>query len=296
MRTSRRITANANTRRSWDAHVVRRIAGPVAGYAFAPLVLLSCASGDAARPKGVPQNNASAAHSGSLAHSGSAAHVEGAGHVHNNTAPLGKAAHRHDFADAERWAREFEAPERATWQNPEQVVAALQLFEGAVVVDLGAGTGYFLQLLSAAVGNAGWVLALDTEAEMVYYMRRRVLRNNWQNVGVEVIAADEPGLVENSVDRILIVNTWHHIANHAQYLRKLYRALRPKGEILIVDFTETSPIGPPVHERQSAASLLAELVTGGMFDAEQIKTDLPYQYVIRAKALSPGFPYGYQMR
>jgi hypothetical protein len=47
------------------------------------------------------------------------------------------------FDDAERWAKEFDNPERDAWQKPEEILDALRLERTSRVADIGAGTGYF---------------------------------------------------------------------------------------------------------------------------------------------------------
>ncbi len=59
--------------------------------------------------------------------------------------------HEHRFSDAEKWAHVFDDPERDAWQKPHQVIEALALKPGAVVADLGAGTGYFSVRLARMV-------------------------------------------------------------------------------------------------------------------------------------------------
>jgi predicted methyltransferase len=49
--------------------------------------------------------------------------------------------------------------ERDQWQRPSDVMQALDLRPGNVVVDLGCGSGYFTLKLSAPVGKGGSVLA-----------------------------------------------------------------------------------------------------------------------------------------
>src|SRR4051794_19297167 len=49
----------------------------------------------------------------------------------------------HRFEDAEKWAKEFDNPERDAWQKPEEILDALHLKANSIVADLGAGTGYF---------------------------------------------------------------------------------------------------------------------------------------------------------
>lgn len=193
----------------------------------------------------------------------------------------GGAAHEHDFSDVERFAAMFDDPARDEWQRPADVVAMLELQPGAVVADLGAGTGYFASHLSIAVGASGRVLALDTEPAMVAHMERRFAEAGLTNVEARAVAADDPGLAPGSVDRILVVDTWHHIQDRPAYARRLAQALRPGGFVLVVDYTEESPHGPPMAMRLNEHEVHSELTHGGLTCAA-VEEELPYQFVVRA--------------
>jgi ubiquinone/menaquinone biosynthesis C-methylase UbiE len=186
-----------------------------------------------------------------------------------------------DFSEVERFARHFDSPDRDAWQKPAEVVTLLDLRPGHVVADIGAGTGYFLSYWSKAVGSQGRVLALDVEPNMVEYMKRRARQAGWDNVEARVVAPDDPGLAPGSVDRIVIVDTWHHIDDRPTYTTKLLRALRPGGSVLVVDFTLESDQGPPVQHRMPPEEVAKELASGGL-RAEIDRTEtLPKQYVVR---------------
>ncbi len=173
----------------------------------------------------------------------------------------------------------FDSPERQAWQKPADVVALLGVEPGMTVVDLGAGTGYFLSYLSEAAGKGGRVLALDPEPDMIRFIAERAKRDKLANVEARQIPFDDPKLEPASVDRVLIVNTWHHIAKRADYAGKLLAALKPGGRVYIVDFTRDSPSGPPVEERLKAEQVIAELAAGGL-EAESVEEKLPRQYVV----------------
>src|SRR5262249_32709469 len=92
---------------------------------------------------------------------------------------------------------------------------------------------------------------------------------------------DDPNLPPSSIDRAVIVDTWHHIDNRAAYAAKLLGALRPSGSALVVDFTRESDLGPPAKHRLPATQVVEELAAGG-FRAEVVKEEtLPKQYVVR---------------
>jgi SAM-dependent methyltransferase len=201
------------------------------------------------------------------------------GHHHGH----GKAGYHMDFSAVERFAKHFDGAERDAWQKPAEVVKLLDIATGHAVADIGAGTGYFLSHLSKAVGPSGRVLALDVEPNMVEYAKQRSKKANLANVEAKVVAPDDPGLGPSSVDRIVIVNTWHHIDDRSNYAAKLGRALKPQGALYIVDFTLDADMGPPKEHRLSAEQVIQELEGGGL-GAEIVKGEtLPKQYVVRAK-------------
>ena len=188
----------------------------------------------------------------------------------------------HGFPDPQTYAHRLDDPARDEWQRPEEVVELLQCGQGMTAVDLGAGSGYFLGYLSEAVGAEGRVLALDTEQSMVDGMVARIEREELQNVRAGVVAPDKPALAPRSVDRVLIVNTWHHISERVAYAEKLLAALRPGGLLLIVDFTMESPEGPPAEKRLTHDTVVRELEAAG-FAAEVVDESLPYQYVVAGR-------------
>ena len=186
----------------------------------------------------------------------------------------------HRFEKADEWAPIFDDPKRDAWQKPDAVVAALQIQPGMIVADIGAGTGYFEKRLSAAVGDAGKVIAIDIEPDMVRYIGERAKREGTPNVEAQLGTRDSPKLVVN-VDRILIVDTWHHIGNRDTYVRQLKASLKPGGFVAVVDFTLESSKGPPKQHRLTPQQVIDEFVADG-FKAHVVDVKLPDQYIVIA--------------
>ncbi|MDJ0788316.1 MAG: methyltransferase domain-containing protein [Myxococcota bacterium] len=185
----------------------------------------------------------------------------------------------HDFSDAEGWAQRFEDPERAQWQQPEAVVDLMGIEPGMKVADVGAGTGYFLPHLVEAVGPEGRVVGLDVEPAMVDYMASRITESGWPQAEARLSAPDDPGLAAESTDRILIVNTWHHIGDRGRYAARLLNGLREGGAVYVVDFDLDAPRGPPRRHRLAPEQVVRELAEGGL-EAEVLAESLPLQYIV----------------
>jgi predicted methyltransferase len=192
--------------------------------------------------------------------------------------------HQHHGGAAEQWAH-LDEPDRDDWQRPGLVVAAAGLTDGHVVADIGAGTGYFEVHLSRAVGARGRVLALDVNPNLVERMKRRFHDAGLNNVEARVLQHDDPGLEPRSLDRVLIIDLWHHLHDRVGYGRKLRAALRPEGRLLVIDRDAAASHAPPVEMRISVATVIGELEAAG-FSARVLPQALPRQFMVEGTVRS----------
>ena len=202
---------------------------------------------------------------------------------------VGRACAAHCHRGAAEQSAHLDAPERDEWQRPELVVAAAGLTLGQVVADVGAGTGYFEVHLSQAVGASGKVLALDVNRSLVEHMRRRFHDAGLNNVEARVLRHDDPGLEPGSVDRVLIVDLWHHLHDRVAYGRKLRTALRPEGRLLVIDRGTGSSHAPPVGMRISVETVIGELDAAG-FRTRLLPQALPRQFMVEGAVRSATLP------
>jgi len=190
-------------------------------------------------------------------------------------------SHQHRFSDAERWAKEFDDPRRDEWQKPHEVIQALALPAGAVVADIGSGTGYFSVRLAHMLAQ-GRVYGIDTEPDMVRYLAERAKREKLANI---VAAQGKPGdaSLPAKADLALLVDVYHHIDARARYFERLRASLRPGGRVAIIDFRMDSPVGPPPAGRIAPATVIEEMGAAGYVLAQQ-HDFLPYQYFLVFRA------------
>jgi len=190
----------------------------------------------------------------------------------------------HGFSDVEKWAPRFESAERTAWQRPDKVVMALKLAPGAVVADIGAGTGYFTRRFARAVGKTGQAFGLDTEPGMVRYMKADAKKRGLQNYHARVVQPGDPGLPPHSTDVVFLCDTYHHIHNRPAYFRGLVASLKPGGRVVIVDFLKHKlPVGPPPAHKIARAKTIEEFQKAG-FRLARSHDFLPYQYFLEFEA------------
>lgn len=192
-------------------------------------------------------------------------------HAHSQHMP-------HRFDNAERWTTTFDDPSRDSWQQPDRIIAALSLMPEMTVADVGAGTGYFTVRLARAL-PAGKVIATDVEPDMMRYLEERARREGLSNIKTIVTPFGDPML--SGVDRILVVDVWHHLGGRIAFAKKLAAALNPGGLIVIVDYKLDATRGPPMDHRVAPTTLATELRAAGLNVAPPIQ--LQQQYILVAR-------------
>lgn len=158
-----------------------------------------------------------------------------------------------------------------------EVIESLNIQESDTVADIGSGGGYITLEFAKRVGKSGKVYAVDTKQENLDYVKAQSEREGINNV-VTVLADDEIGLPEKSVDLVFMRNVVHHLPEPARYFADLKRFLKPDSRVAIIDykkgggFSFTQLFGHYVEE----AVLLDEMERAG-YDAMARFDFLPEQ-------------------
>ncbi len=159
-------------------------------------------------------------------------------------------------------AHRLEDPERFTWLPPDEVIGQLSISPGAVVADIGAGTGYFAFPIAGAVGEGGSVFAVDFQSEMLSHIRTKLARpGSPTNINLVEGEAARTTLPAGSCDVVFMANLWHELDDYPKILREAGRILRQGGTLVIVDWRADipSPPGPPLEHRVSASQVQVTL-------------------------------------
>jgi ubiquinone/menaquinone biosynthesis C-methylase UbiE len=174
----------------------------------------------------------------------------------------------------------MERAERDEWQKPDEVVKALDLKNGEVVADIGAGTGYFSRRLAKAVAPDGKVYAVDIAADVLGYLKERADKENLHNIVTIVSREDDAMLPAGAADLAFFCDVTHHIADRVNFYRKLATGLKPHAQMAIIDYPPESPHKPhKPEEHVPRAQAISEAEEAGFRYVKEFKF-LPYHYFL----------------
>lgn len=173
--------------------------------------------------------------------------------------------------------------EREKEENPRKLVQALALKKDEVVVDLGAGSGYYSLLMAPMVGR---VIAVDIQPEMLAIIDRKAKAAKMANIDLVLAKEQDPGLKPNSVDTILLVDVYHELAYPREVTRKMIEALKPGGRIVLVEFRLEDPEVPiKLVHKMSEKQVLREMKEFPELKPEPTIGILPWQHVITVRKI-----------
>lgn len=147
---------------------------------------------------------------------------------------------------------------KARRNPPERLLEEAGIEAGDVVLDFGCGPGRYTIPAARMAGEAGRVYGLDLHPLAIRYTEHAARRAGLGNV--VTIQSDGPtGLPDASVDRVLLYDTLHDVADPATVLAELRRVLRPGGVLSFRDHR----MGPEEVEALAPSGAF-EARTGGL--------------------------------
>jgi ubiquinone/menaquinone biosynthesis C-methylase UbiE len=171
-------------------------------------------------------------------------------------------------------------PERIQEEDPDRMLAALDIKKGSVVADIGAGVGYHVWRMAEIVGPSGKVIGEDIQEGMIQLLKKNIDDRRLRNVEVILGTPTDPKLPKNTVDLVLMVDVYHEFSEPVTMMRRIQAALKPDGRVVLVEFRKEDPTVPiqPLH-KMSVPQVRAELEPLG-FKFERSLEFLPWQHII----------------
>lgn len=183
------------------------------------------------------------------------------------------------------WEERFERERREVYAHRDAIADAVGIKPGMAIADIGAGTGLFVPLFAERVGPGGHVYAVDIVPKFAAHIRDRVAAAGLNQVSVVLSAERSITLPANSVDLIFMCNVYHHIEYPTSVFASIRTALRPQGQLVIIDFerivgtTKQWILG---HVRAGSDVVIKEIETQGfIFDGSVEIEGLEDNYILR---------------
>jgi len=149
----------------------------------------------------------------------------------------------------------FESAGRDKRLQIDRVMDILGISRGKTVADIGAGSGWFAVRAARRVGEGGVVYAVDINPESIRYIGDRAQKEQLRNVKTILGKENDPLLPTGAVDSVLLLKTYHEVAQPVALLRNLRASLRRGAKVGIIDRNgngEDHGVGRDVVVREAA--------------------------------------------
>lgn len=151
-------------------------------------------------------------------------------------------------------------PKRLHDLPPDRLWAKTGLQEADVLIDIGAGTGFFS---IPFVFYTKKLYACDISDIMLDWLRENVCPNYPTIIPVKMEAHAVP-LPDQLADLVYMINLHHELDGAAALLRECRRLLKGSGKLLIVDWKKQEMAeGPPTDIRCRSEEVKDELLQAG---------------------------------
>jgi predicted methyltransferase len=165
-------------------------------------------------------------------------------------------------------------------EAPDRALALIGVERGAIVADVGAGTGYMTTRLARLVGPDGTVYATDIQPDLLRVISDKTKTEHLSNVHITQGTETDVNLPEAAVDLALLVDVYHEFRRPQEMLRSIRRTLKIGGRLVVVEYRKEDPAIPIADtHRMSVADLRTEIEAEG-FAYDRAIEGLPRQHIV----------------
>ncbi|MBA4168455.1 MAG: class I SAM-dependent methyltransferase [Chitinophagaceae bacterium] len=137
----------------------------------------------------------------------------------------------------------LERPQRQNEENTRLAISKMNLAPGAVVADIGAGSGYYAFRIASKVPE-GKVYAVEVQHEMISYLNKKKKEIRANNVIVVKGDSEDVHLPPASIDLAIMVDVYHELSWPVEVVRSIRKSLKPSGKILLIEYRGEDPAVP----------------------------------------------------
>jgi precorrin-6B methylase 2 len=176
-----------------------------------------------------------------------------------------------------------------------RMIAALEVHEGSIVAEMGAGSGGRTIDIAKQVGATGRVYSTELGDDRIRNLRNAIEKSGAKNVTVLAAHATKTNLDEGCCDALFMEHVYHHFEDPAAMNASIFRTVKPGGRVAVVDFAprnggeaaDSKDRDQDPHHGVKASTVQAELERAGfeMIKVEKVNED-GFLVVVRKPATS----------
>ncbi len=165
-------------------------------------------------------------------------------------------------------------------ERTSEMIKQLKLKEGMAVADIGSGNGYHTLMMAKLIGGEGKAYAVDIQPEMLRMLEGRAKKSGLKNIVSVENRYWDTDLPEKSIDLALMADVYHEFSHPEEMLASIRRALKPGGQVVLLEFRTEDPKVPikPEH-KMSKAQVIKEMAVNG-FKLARSYDELPWQHLL----------------
>ena len=194
-----------------------------------------------------------------------------------------------DFLDpnlnVDHFVQRFELESREIFHARREILRACEIKPGWHIADIGAGTGVFSKLFAAETGDTGWVYALEISPRFIEHIRDELDTAGVRNVTPVLTSTRFARLPPASIQLAFVCDTYHHFEHPRDTLCSIWDALKPGGELVVIDFERIEGVSREWvlgHVRAGKAEFRAEIEQAGFEFVQEISiSSFAENYMLR---------------
>ena len=146
---------------------------------------------------------------------------------------------------------------------PELLISQMPIQDDHILLDVGAGTGFFT--IPMAERSSNTVYALDSDARMLRVIEEKAKVKGLTNIALLQGYIGDVPIQKDSVDFVMASLILHEVKSLEDVLSHLFDVLKLEGHLLCLEFEKDDLVieGPPMSIRISSESLEKTLTSTG---------------------------------
>ena len=169
-------------------------------------------------------------------------------------------------------------PARLKEFPPNIIINRLSLKYPKVIIDIGAGTGFYSVQFAQKFKNSK-IYACDISEIMINWMQDNII-TRYNNIFPTLMDDNNVPLDSKIADFLFTVNLHHELDAPDKMLNEYFRLLMSDGKIAISDWKKMeTESGPPTEYRYEPEEVKSQLMTAG-FTNIHIYTDFPSNFLV----------------